>query len=225
MDITSPSPDAIIAQTAKRAAAAAADAFGKERDGRSAGLSSYAIYAWACVAFIGSAVASSALVIPMASNDGSIVITGSLPSQTSSHDLSEPNQLRPSSSEQVTTSLEIDPMEMNIGEHADPFPVSSIAVVHENAPTAQFAARLGGPTDVDGLFRRYAELQMRAPKLMSDISPMAQFLDETSNPQTNLLAGPFINRGDRAQFCSSLKQKSPLSCMPADYSGEPLLQE
>lgn len=229
MEISSKPADAITRHAAQRAAKAAAGAFSQTTPLKTTGFSNHAVYAWAFVAFMGTAVAGSALMEPglnpqMASAPAvDKIVTASL---DSNHQAStpEPNQMTTSAEHPISD-------EQTIGEHADPFPTNKINAtqtveveIASTPDTSVFgsAAIIGPPTDIRSLLLRYASLKQKKPELISKLVPMVQFLDETDNPMTNLVAGPFIDNDERDEFCSELTQNISLSCSASIYSGEPL---
>jgi len=237
MEISSEPADAIARHAAQRAARAAAGAFSQTTPIKTTHFSNYAIYAWAFVAFMGTAVAGSALLGPTQNQQiaGMPAVDKFVTASLDTDD--QPAKTNPMTMDpSVVNSSNGHPFEdeQSIGEHADPFPApaanaiemtdlrSGLPTTHS---TAGSAAIIGPPTDIRSLLLRYVSLKQKQPLLLSTLVPKVQFLDESDNPMTNLIAGPFADKAERDLFCDRLSKHILMSCRAAYYTGIPLLGE
>jgi len=98
-------------------------------------------------------------------------------------------------------------------EPAQPFPA-------DNA----MGATIGLSDSIPALAERYAALQRRAPDLFETVEPLVELVEGDNRLEARLVAGPFSQEAEMAEFCRAIKLRITIDCSAGDYTGEPLAQ-
>lgn len=85
-------------------------------------------------------------------------------------------------------------------------------------------ATIGLSDSIPELAQRYAALQRRAPDLFETVQPLVELVEGSTRLEARLVAGPFSQEAELAEFCRAIKLRITIDCSAGDYSGDPLAQ-
>ncbi len=216
--------DYIIRTTAKDAAKAAAQDFGKQnsppyKDGN--GL--VALYTWGVLAFVSALYAGAAGMFPDLNivSSQSTIVAQNIDIQETQQDIvmavQEP--LEPKHSMPVRTAAMLQKVQ---SLNADTTTTASInrQETVSIAPSLNLGANIGISTEVSELAIRYIAFNRRAPDIFASLQPRLKFSQDGETKRASLIAGPFSTKAELSTFCREVRLRLTADCASAEYSGE-----
>jgi len=210
---------------------------------------SLALYAWAGIAAISALTACFTFIIPISKSPVKIVKKPGFAVGQPVEIARRPDIVAPKESpkpvavaakrDTAIDDAEVDKLLEKYREKTDEIDSQTTAAtagetqelaVEELRPTQPFpggdavGAIIGLSKSIPVLAQRYAALQRRAPDLFEAIDPLVEVVDDGDRMEVRLVAGPFAEQRELADFCRALKLRITVDCSAGDYAGEPLDQ-